>query len=71
MASKTFAQKIQSAQVVLGGIPNLFAELKVRGAQASITSLWRWVHGSGAPHPNHLQVVERALDEILATKKGK
>jgi len=71
MAAKSFAQKIQSAQRIVGGIPNLFADLRARGAHTSITSLWRWVQGRGEPHPNHKGIVEKVLDEILAEKAGK
>lgn len=70
MTSKTFPQKIQAAQTIVGGIHNLFAELRARKAYASVTSLLRWVQGKGEPHPNNRAIVERALDEILAMKKG-
>ncbi len=71
MTKKTFAQKIQSAQQQLGGMPKLYATLDKMGAWASITSLWRWVGDNGNPHPNNLKIIEAALDEILAAKTGK
>jgi len=71
MAEKSFAQKIQSAQRIVGGIPNLFADLRAHGAHTSITSLYRWVNDDGEPHPNHRTIVGKALDEILAEKTGK
>ena len=67
MSKKTFAQKIQSAQRELGGIPKLYARLEHLDAGASITSLWRWTKG-GIPHPNNKKIIEAALDEILAAK---